>query len=86
MMSFLNNQINNYAQIIVENSDKADNAALGQLKFYIALKNAVKTSKDANVSKHEAASLEELGMADALADTLIQMGLITSKEELLSTF
>ena len=82
-MGFIDNKINEYAQNILERNDVNDSSALGELKFYISIRNAVKT-KTRDINDYEKASMEDNGLLDALADTLENLGLITSKEELIS--
>jgi hypothetical protein len=82
-MAFINDKINDYAQNILSKSDVNDSSALGELKFYISIRNAVKTKTDKNLNAFEKASMEDMGMLDALTDTLIKLEIVTNKNDLL---
>jgi|GEM_PF-4739910 len=80
-MAFIDDQINKYAENILSEGDVNDSSALGELKFYISIRNAIK-SKTREVNEYEKASMEDNGVLDALADTLVQLGLVRDKSEL----
>ncbi|MCS5585005.1 MAG: hypothetical protein NZ777_16035 [Pseudomonadales bacterium] len=80
-MAFIDDQINKYAENILSGGDVNDSSALGELKFYISIRNATK-SKTREVNEYEKASMEDNGVLDALADTLVQLGLVRDKSEL----
>lgn len=80
-MAFIDDQINKYAENILSGGDVNDSSALGELKFYISIRNAIK-SKTREVNEYEKASMEDNGVLDALADTLVQLGLVRDKSEL----
>lgn len=81
-MAFINDKINEYAKNILEKNDINDSSALGELKFYISIRNAVKT-KTRKVNDYEKSSMEDNGLLDALADTLVDLELVDSKDDLI---
>jgi|694.fasta_scaffold78756_2 hypothetical protein len=61
-------KINDYAQRIIDASDKGDDSALGELNFYMALR---------RVLKGEERRIQDYGLMDAVNDTLKTLGIIT---------
>jgi len=75
ILDFVEYKINNYAKRILEQPDNADRAAMGELNFYVSLRNVIKNSKVAI----ERASLRDLGLMDSVNDTLIFLGIIPKR-------
>ena len=71
MLAFLEEKINTYAKRIVERNDKGDDVCYGQLTFYMAYRRHLNGE----------ATMADRGVMDALADTLIQLGLITNEQK-----
>tara|TARA_A100001011_G_scaffold372903_1_gene431773 strand:- start:332 stop:565 length:234 start_codon:yes stop_codon:yes gene_type:complete len=67
MEKFVEDKINHYAKSIIEDSHKKDAHSFGELSFYMALRRVVKGE----------ATREDLGMMDAVNDTLQEMGVIS---------
>lgn len=63
-------KINQYAKKIVSSGEKADEHALGELTFYMALRRILS----------ERATAQDIGMMDAINDTLQNLGLVGSGE------
>lgn len=72
VLIFVENKINNYAKRILEQPDRADRAAMGELDFYVSLRNVIKNSS----KKRDMASLRDLGLIDSVNDTLIFLGIL----------
>ncbi len=70
---FVEDKINHYAQMIVDHGDKADELAMGQLTFYMALRRVVKGE----------ATTQDLGMMDAVNDFLQEQGIVNKGETML---
>lgn len=64
--TFIEKKLNQYAQAIIDGSDKRDEHALGELFFYMAMRRAI--SGDA--------TLQDIGMLDAITDTLEELGIV----------
>lgn len=64
--SFIEEKLNHYAQQIVDRSERADEMALGELTFYIALRRVINGN----------GTLQDLGLMDAINDTLQEKGLL----------
>ena len=88
LLAFIEEKINFYATSIPENQDRADRAALGQLNFYISLRNVVKLYQRYTV---EGISLDpekilddpsyrDFGLIEAVHDTLVHLGLFKPSE------
>ncbi|NET85923.1 MAG: hypothetical protein F6J94_29760 [Moorea sp. SIO1F2] len=59
-------KLNSYAQKIVSGGSKTDEIAVGEITFYIALRRVVNGK----------GTLQDLGMMDAINDTLQTLGLV----------
>ena len=81
-LKFVDQKINDYAENILTRGDVNDTSALGELKFYIAIRNVVRTETQ-EVTEYEKASIENQGLFDAFADTLKEIDLIQDKNELI---
>ncbi|NEP91191.1 MAG: hypothetical protein F6K18_32760 [Okeania sp. SIO2C2] len=66
LSDFIENKLNDYAKSIIEGSAKRDEIALGEMTFYMTLRRAL-TGK---------ATLQDIGMLDAINDTLQEKGVI----------
>ena len=73
---FVEKKINQYAEAIISGSDKKDAFSFGELSFYIALR---------RISKGEATP-QDLGMADAINDTLQEAGIMDQDKTFVSLF
>lgn len=67
---FANEQINIAAQRIIDKSDRADEIAAGKIEFFIALRSVLSGDLDKR----------ELGLLDAINDTLQYIGLVDSSK------
>jgi len=68
LSTFIEEKINHYAEMIAGRKSKADELALGELYFYTALRRVL----------NDKGSTQDLGMMDAINDTLQHMGLLDS--------
>lgn len=68
MNEFIEKKLNNYAEHIIKGSSKPDELALGEMVFYMALRRLINGK----------ATMQDLGMMDAINDTLEEKGLIAS--------
>ncbi|NEO09076.1 hypothetical protein [Moorena sp. SIO3I8] len=59
-------KLNSYAQKIVSGGSKTDEIAVGEITFYVALRRVVNGK----------GTLQDLGMMDAINDTLQTLGLV----------
>jgi len=59
-------KLNHYAQKIVSGGNKTDEMAVGEITFYVALRRVVNNQ----------GTLQDMGMMDAINDTLQTLGLI----------
>jgi hypothetical protein len=66
MNEFVEKKINSYAQNIIDGSDKRDAHAMGELKFYMALRRCIKNES----------TIEDIGMLDAINDVLQETNLM----------
>jgi len=64
--SFIEKKIKQYAQSIIDGSDKKDEHALGEMVFYMALRRVISG----------AVNMQDIGMMDAVNDTLQELGII----------
>ncbi|MEN9917232.1 MAG: hypothetical protein RLY40_1164 [Pseudomonadota bacterium] len=78
---FVENKINYYAERIKSLPQRADRSALGELEFYIALRNVTSFPNDISQNKYDQASLRDHGLLDAINDTLIELKLIKPDEK-----
>jgi hypothetical protein len=67
---FIENKINTYAQNIIDKGDKYDQLAIGEISFYLSLRNVVK----GNPTK------QDIGLIDAVNDTLQALKIINADE------
>ena len=74
MQEFIESNINQYAEAIIKGSDKKDAFCLGQLTFFMALRRISKGG----------ATMQDLGMVDAINDTLQEAGLIDKDKTFVS--
>lgn len=65
---------------------RADRSALGELEFYIALRNVILFSNDSAQNNYDQASLRDQGLLDAINDTLIELKLIKHSEKFYNLF
>lgn len=68
MEAFVEAKINEYAQKIIDGSDKRDAHAMGELEFYMAFRRILKGDETA----------QDVGLMDAVNDTLQEMGVVES--------
>ena len=68
MEAFVEAKINEYAQKIIDGSDKRDAHAMGELEFYMAFRRILKGDGTA----------QDMGLMDAVNDTLQEMGVVAS--------
>ncbi len=66
MNEFVESKVNQYAEAILKGSDKKDAHALGELTFYMAIRRVLKGE----------ATIQDLGMMDAINDTLQEAKII----------
>jgi hypothetical protein len=66
--SMIEQKVNHYAQKIIESGSKGDEQALGEITFYVALRRVMSGK----------ATMEDVGLMDAINDTLQQLGLVES--------
>ncbi len=74
MKDFIENKINYYADAIIKGSDKRDAHALGELTFYMSIRRVLNSE----------ATPQDLGLVDAINDTLQEAGLISPSETILN--
>lgn len=84
--SFIEKKINHYAERIKSLPQRADRSALGELEFYIALRNVILFSNDSAQNNYDQASLRDQGLLDAINDTLIELKLIKHSEKFYNLF
>jgi hypothetical protein len=63
---FIEEKLNYYAESIITGHEKIDEHALGEMTFYMALRRILNSN----------ATYEDIGMMDAINDTLQMLGLI----------
>jgi len=68
LTNFIEEKLNKYAQKVIESGAKADEHALGELTFYITLRRVISGN----------ATMQDIGMMDAVSDTLQRLGLVES--------
>lgn len=68
LAAMVEEKLNQYADRITEGGMQVDEHALGELTFYMALRRAVSGK----------ATAQDLGMLDAVNDTLQELGLVDS--------
>ncbi len=74
MLDFVEKKICYYSNAIIEGTDKIDELAYGELKFYITLRRVL----------NGRATHEDKGFVDAINDTLQEANIIDRKETFLS--
>ena len=70
MEEFIENKINSYAQNIIDKGDKYDQLSLGEIGFYMSLRNVLKGN----------ATKQDIGLMDAVNDTLQTLDIIKPDE------
>jgi hypothetical protein len=70
LLQFTEDKINHYARMIVNNKDKADELAMGQLQFYMAFRRVLQGN----------GATQDLGMMDAINDVLREKALVGKDE------
>ena len=73
MEDFVEDKVNNYAQAIIDGSEKRDAHAMGELKFYMALRRVLKKNS----------TIEDIGMMYAINDTMQELGIVPTEETFL---
>ena len=68
LTNFIEEKLSEYGQEIVEGGSKTDEHALGELTFYMTLRRVI----SGNATK------QDIGMVDAINDTLQTLGLVES--------
>lgn len=68
--SFIESKLNHYAKAIAEGSAKVDEHALGEMVFYMSLRRVLSGK----------ATIQDIGMMDAINDTLQEIGILESKK------
>ena len=66
LLKFVESKINSYAKSILEAGDKLDQLSFGELEFYMSLRRVLKGT----------ANPDDIGMIDAVNDTLQHLGII----------
>lgn len=66
LTNFIETKLNEYAQKIVKGGEQSDELAFGQLSFYLSLRRVLNGK----------ATLQDVGLADAINDTLQELGII----------
>ena len=86
IISYIEERIHECGESLIENPDRADRSSMGQLNFYISLRNIIKDHQ--GDSQHSTASdmrdmpsYRDFGLMEAINDTLIFMGLYTPSRE-----
>ena len=78
LLDFVNKKVRNYGQNIVDRGENNEASALGELQFYISLRNALEKG-------HEMSEFVERGLLDAILDTFKFMGIVSKdKKDFLS--
>jgi len=67
---FIENKINSYAQDIIDKGDKYDQLSLGEISFYMSLRSVLKGN----------ATKQDIGLMDAINDTLQALDIIKTDE------
>lgn len=70
LSDYIETQLNEHAQKIVTRSQRSDEMALGELTFYMALRRVLGGE----------ATMQDLGLMDAINDTLQQLGRVEKGE------
>ena len=73
MIEFIEAKIVRYSERIIRHSDRIDEAALGQLVFYMSLRRVLKKQ----------GTPQDMGMMDAVNDSLQEMGILDQKSTFL---
>jgi len=66
LSGFIEENINSYAQQMIEGGKETDEHALGEITFYLAMRRLIMGQ----------ATQTDLGMLDAINDTLVKLGLL----------
>ena len=67
LSQLIEDKLNYYADAIIKGHDKIDEHAFGEMKFYMALRRIINNKS----------TFEDIGMMDAINDTLQILGLIS---------
>jgi len=70
LSELIEEKLNYYAQAIITGNTKRDEHAMGELSFYLALRRII----------NQTANPQDIGLFDAINDTLQAKGLISSKQ------
>lgn len=70
LSDYIETQLNEHAQKIVTRSQRSDEMALGELTFYMALRRVLSGQ----------ATMQDMGLMDAINDTLQQLGRVEKGE------
>ncbi len=77
LLKFVEDKINGYAQRILDQPDRADRSAMGELNFYVAFRNVLKASRD----PRDRPSYRDLGLIDGINDTLKHLRILGRKNK-----
>jgi hypothetical protein len=66
LTNFIETKLNEYAQKIVQGSQKSDELAFGQISFYLSLRRVLSGK----------ATPQDIGLVDAINDTLQELGIV----------
>lgn len=86
LLKFVDDKINHYADRIKSLPQRADRSALGELEFYMALRNVISFPNNENENRYDQASLRDQGMMDAVNDTLKKLGLLEQHKKFFELF
>ena len=67
LSNYIEDKLNYYADAIIKGHEKIDEHALGEMVFYMALRRILNKN----------ATFQDIGLMDAMNDTLQELGLIT---------
>ena len=83
LIKFTQDKVHSYAQRILDTPDRADRSAMGELNFYIALRNVLMYSHLSPISKdpRDRPSYRDFGMVDAVNNTLKHLRIVTARKE-----
>ncbi len=71
LVPFIEKKLDQYAANVIKGQDAQDEHALGELIFYMALRRVVTKN----------ATMQDIGMMDAINDTLQEQGVIPAGEQ-----
>jgi hypothetical protein len=70
LIQFIEEKLNFYAEAVIKGHAKIDEHALGEMNFYMTLRRILNKSY----------SYQDIGMMDAINDTLQELGIIEQSE------